>query len=133
MKHFISDKIRQNFKYVLLFGALALFYFSFGCPIRLFSGVSCPSCGMSRAVAAAFRLDFSLAAEMHPLVFLLPVAVLVYLLRKRISKRLMTGLCACALILLLITYLIRMSTPDSIVYADFESGLLYKMLHAILN
>lgn len=133
MKHIISDKIRHNYKSIVLFGAIAVFYLSFGCPIRLLSGISCPSCGFSRAVTAILRLDFSLAFEMHPLVFLLPVAVIVYFLRKRISKKAMAVLCICALVLLLMTYFIRMSTPNSVVYADFESGLLYKMFHEIFN
>ena len=120
-------KIRQTLNIILLFALIAVFYLSFGCPVRLLTGVSCPGCGMTRALFALLKLDFSLAFEMHPLVFLLPIALAVYLLRKRIPKKAMTALCVFALVLLLIVYIIRMTQPGCVVYADFESGLIYKI------
>ena len=29
-----------------------------GCPVKFFTGISCPGCGMTRAWEAAFSLDF---------------------------------------------------------------------------
>lgn len=124
-------KIRQNRNLILLFSLMAVFYLTFGCPIRLLSGVSCPGCGMSRAIIALLRCDFTLAFEMHPLVFLLPVAALVYFLRKLIPKKAMAALCILALFLLSAVYIIRMSQQTAVVYADFESGLIYKLFHII--
>lgn len=112
---------------ILPFTLIAAFYLTFGCPIRFFTGISCPGCGMSRAVLALLRLDFALAAEMHPLVFLLPVAAAVYLLRRRIPKKAMTALCISALVLLTAVYFVRLNGQSDIVYADFESGLIYKI------
>ena len=129
MKHSIFRLIRLNYKLILLFLLMAVFYLSFGCPIRLLTGISCPGCGMSRAVFALVKLDLALAFEMHPLVFLLPLACLVYLMRRRIPKKVMTVLCITALCSLLIVYIIRMSQQGNVVYADFESGLIYKLFH----
>ena len=42
------------------------------CPFRFFFGISCPGCGMTRALLAALRLDFAAAFSYHPLFFLLP-------------------------------------------------------------
>lgn len=106
---------------------MAVFYLSFGCPVRLLTGVACPGCGMTRAVLALLRLDIGLAIEMHPLVFLLPVAAAVYLLRRRIPKKAMTALCISALVLLTAVYFVRLNGQSDIVYADFESGLIYKI------
>ena len=94
-------KIRQNLHIILLFALIAVFYLSFGCPVRLLTGVSCPGCGMTRALFALLKLDFSLAFEMHPLV------------------------------LLLIVYIIRMTQPGCVVYADFESGIIYKIINML--
>lgn len=130
MKHFVyaKNKIKHHIPLILLFIAVAVFYLTFGCPIRWLFGVSCPSCGMSRAIEAALRLDFSLALQMHPLVFLLPVAGLVYLLRKRIPRKVLVILCVAALIIMLATYIYRMANGSEIVYADFERGVIHKML-----
>lgn len=69
-------KTRQNLHIILLFALIAVFYLSFGCPVRLLTGVSCPGCGMTRALFALLKLDFSLAFEMHPLVLLLIVYII---------------------------------------------------------
>ena len=47
-----------------------------GCPFRFFFGISCPGCGMTRALLAALRLDFAAAFSYHPLFFLLPFFLL---------------------------------------------------------
>ena len=120
-------KIRQNLHIILPFTLIAVFYLTFGCPIRLFTGIACPGCGMTRAVFALLRLDFSTALEMHPLVFLLPVAVIIYLFRRRIPKKAMTALCISALVLLTAVYIVRLNGQGNVVYADFESGLIYKI------
>lgn len=130
MKHLLL-KIRQNLPAIITFSCIGIFFLTYGCPIRFFTGISCPGCGMSRALAALLRLDFSLAFEMHPLVFLLPVAVLIYFCRRLIPKRAMTALCVLALLLLLTVYVIRMTKQGSVVYADFESGMFYRIFEKI--
>ena len=126
MKHLLL-KSRQNASTILLFLVIAVFYLKFGCPFRLLTGISCPGCGLTRALSALLKLDFTLAYEMHPLVFLLPLAVLIFFLRKLVPKRMMITLCAFALILLLAVYVTRMSQQGSVVYASPESGLIYKI------
>lgn len=110
---------------------MAVFYLTLGCPVRLMTGVACPGCGMTRALLALLKLDLALAYEMHPLVFLLPAATAVYLLRKRIPQKAMTALCVLALVLLTAVYIVRMNGQSDVVYADFESGLIYKIFHLI--
>ena len=54
------------------------------CIIKHITGVSCPGCGMTRAVKSLVFLDFSKAFYYHPLVFLLiPIAVLLFLFTAR--------------------------------------------------
>lgn len=49
------------------------------CPIRAVTGVICPSCGMSRAVLAALRLDFAAAFYYHPMFWAVPPVILMFL------------------------------------------------------
>lgn len=131
MKHFfyIKDMIRRNRSTIILFAAIAVFYSVVGCPSRVLFGIACPGCGMTRAVKAALQLDFSLAFESHPLVFLLPVAAVVYFLRKKIPKKLLAFFGVSALVLMLAVFIYRLCTGSDIVYFDFEKGAIYKMLH----
>lgn len=70
----------------LLLALLLLLYFTavytlfpllgLDCVFLTLFGIPCPGCGMSRAVAALFRLDFVSAWNYHPLVFAMPYVVL---------------------------------------------------------
>jgi len=64
-------------------------------------------------------------------VFLLPVSVLVYFLRRLIPKKIMNALCVSALVILLAVYIIRMTQPGDVVYADFESGMLFRLFNKL--
>lgn len=132
MKHTILNKIRQHGKVIILLFLIGVFYLSCGCPFRLLTGISCPGCGMTRALFSLLTLDFGKAFELHPLVFLLPFAVLIYFKRKSIPKKAMTVLCAFALILLFAVYCIRMIQGSTVVYADFESGLIYRLFNNVM-
>lgn len=133
MKHIVTikDKIKQNRSNIILFIAIAVFYSIAGCPSRVLFGIACPGCGMSRAVRAALQLDFSLAFESHPLVFLLPVAAGVYFARKKIPKKILIFLGIFALGLMLAVFICRLCSGSDIVYFDFEKGAIYKLLHKL--
>ena len=126
---YIKDMIRRNRSTIILFAVIAVFYSVVGCPSRVLFGFACPGCGMTRAVRAALQLDFSLAFESHPLVFLLPVAAVVYFVRKKIPKKILVFLGVSALVLILAVYIYRLYTGSDIVYFDFEKGLIYKILN----
>lgn len=49
-----------------------------GCFIEHFTGVPCPTCGMSSAWYHALHLDFKSAFYFHPLFFMVPLIVLYY-------------------------------------------------------
>ncbi|MBE6771636.1 MAG: DUF2752 domain-containing protein [Ruminococcaceae bacterium] len=130
MKHFVcaKNKVKHYIPLILLLCAVAAFYLTFGCPLRWLFGICCPSCGMSRAVEALLRFDFLLAFQMHPLVFILPFAVIIYMFRKKLPRKVIVFLSIAALILMLAVYFYRLANGSDIVYADFERGVLYKML-----
>lgn len=45
------------------------------CPIRAFTGYPCPTCGMTRAMLAAFRLDFYSYFKYNPMALPLLLAI----------------------------------------------------------
>ena len=86
---FLKKRCRDFFFFCLLLGVYVAFITltGIGCPIRFFIGISCPGCGMSRAVLLKGLLlrSFSVAAfRMHPCfvrMYLLPTGILASLLR----------------------------------------------------
>lgn len=64
-----------------LYGCLLLVFWYFQIPcvsIRLL-GIPCPGCGMTRAMAAALRLDFAAAFGYHPMFWAVPIAYVYFL------------------------------------------------------
>ncbi len=84
---------------LLILGALAYasaLLFGWNCPIKYLTGVPCPGCGLSRALAALLRLDFRTALRFHPMVFVLPPVVLYALFGKsRFSAPKTSSACCC--------------------------------------
>lgn len=55
--------------------ALLLSILSIGCPIKFFTGMSCPGCGLTRAWASLLSLHVFDALAYHPLFWLPPIAI----------------------------------------------------------
>lgn len=100
------------------------------CPIRWLTGVSCPGCGMTRATLAALRLDFQAAFHYHPLFWLPPVALIVYLARSRLSPRWQKAALWTGCALLIAAYVLRLltqSAPDVVAWTPQE-GVVFRLL-----
>ena len=122
---------KRNIKILLITLCIVAFYLFFGCPIRLVCGVCCPGCGMTRAVLALLRLDPAAAWHFHPLVFLMPVAVVIFLLRKRLSNKALYCIAGCFLLVFLAVYIYRLLAHSDIVYIQVEQSLLGKIYQFI--
>ena len=133
MKHYILEFIKKNRPLIVTLAAVSPWYLTAGCPIRFIFGICCPGCGMSRAVMAVLRLDFEAALHYHPLVFVLPIAVVVYFIRDKIPKKLMTILCTAAILILVTVFVIRLTGDSPIVYWDLSKGALYRLFHKLTN
>lgn len=68
-------KLRQGQTWALIgaVAAMAVLYWFFGCPIKYFTGLSCPGCGMTRAALEAATLHPGAALHYHPLLPVVPV------------------------------------------------------------
>ncbi len=102
-------------------------YLLFGCPIRFLTGICCPGCGMTRAVWALCHLDAASAVYYHPLVFLMPAVLIVWLLRKRIPKHVYYALFIAAGAAFLAVYAYRLASGGEVVYAHPQEGLIFRL------
>lgn len=119
--------------------AVALAYglmFALGitCPIRFLTGISCPGCGMTRAVFSALRFRFVEAFRFHPLwILLLPaVASIGYLSFKKKRNARRAVLIACA-VLLLAVYIFRLTMGSEIVTFEPSQGAMVRLIRRILS
>ncbi len=136
MKEYLKKNKRLIVTSVFIIIPVAAFYLTFGCPIRFFTGISCPGCGMSRALKACLLLDFEKAFNMHPLIFIMPLVAVIFLIKKHIPKKMITALTVLFFILMLITYFIRLYGNSEVVYFAPQTGAIYKLfnfLGGILN
>lgn len=120
LKKLTNNKILLIFLIILIIiSALFAFSYFIGCPIRLITGMPCPSCGMTRAYISLLNGDLPKAFYFHPLFFLLPIAlVLVILLllneKKRSGKftRPLNVISISLLGVYILTYLVRLFTKS---------------------
>lgn len=68
--------------YLLLVSVFWLF--DVPCLFERFLGVSCPGCGMSRAVLSALRWDLAAAFSYHPMFWSMPVLYVYFLCNGRL-------------------------------------------------
>lgn len=106
--------------------------FHMGCPIKFTTGISCPGCGMTRAVLSVLRLDFQDAFHYHPLFMLAPIIFLLFLFESYIKPKYCKGAWTVIIILFIVTYLIRLIFMESsVVRIDFQSGIVLRLIHKI--
>ncbi len=79
-------------RHIVIFLAICLFmfilrYYEIGCPILYFLKIPCPTCGVTRAVIAFFKLDFNASIYYHPLAIPLVCSVLLMLHLNRLKKK----------------------------------------------
>lgn len=121
---------------ILAVGLLYLFYHvtGVGCPLHFLTGVNCPGCGMTRACTALLRLQFAEAWHYHPLVYSLPFALLIFLLRKKMSPKLYHVFVFTFIALFVTIYLVRMCDPTcEIVTFHPEQGFIFRTIKYIFT
>ena len=128
MKEYIKNNKKRIVICSIVVLAICAFYLSIGCPIRFFTGICCPGCGMTRALYYFLKLDFATAFQMHPLIFIMPLVALIYIFRKNFPPKLLKILTILFFVLLGVTYILRLLSGSPVVYIKPESGLIAKII-----
>jgi hypothetical protein len=117
---------------VILIGVFFLVW-GLPCPIKYLTGIACPGCGMTRALRAVVRLDFSAAFYYHPLWILLPVlGILYFILQRKKAQRYVNLLWMVACGVMIGVYLYRLIMgPHEIVVWRPENGLIAKWIEYV--
>lgn len=103
-----------------------------GCPILYMTGIPCMGCGMTRACTHLLQLDFAGAFYYHPLVFFLPIFVVLYFAFGEKYPKFKKCLIIICAILFIIVYVIRLFDPnDAVVKIDLSNGFIYKVVYSI--
>lgn len=132
LKYIFSPLFKARFKLVLIIFVLyvILNVIGAGCPIKFLSGLSCPGCGMTRAIKSLLILDFTKAFYYHPLFPITPFMLYLFLFEDRIKPKYVKVGWAGIVILFLITYIIRLFISNhSVVSIDFTSGFVLRWIH----
>jgi len=131
MKKIIKDL--GLFLFVILIYYLILKILNITCPIKRLLGISCPGCGMTRALLHAIQFKFDKAFYYHPLWFLLPICVVILIISHYKKKRKIFYSCMISFsFLLVVVYIYRMFNSDNyVVYFNLEEGLIYQIIEKI--
>lgn len=107
--------------------------FGITCPIKYITGISCAGCGMTRAWIALLHLDFSTAFMYHPLFFLPPLALILFLCRAKLNKKVYYFCWGVILAAFIIVYLYRMIyVHDDIVVFEPQNNIIFRTLRNIM-
>ena len=128
--------IKDRLLLMLYLAGIYLFFslLHIGCPLKFITGISCPGCGMTRAYYSLLHLDMNMAIYYHPLLFLVPLMVVLYLFDLYINPKLVKGLWAAIIITFLITYFFRLFLSQSeVVEINISNGVMIKLYQLIVD
>ncbi len=134
------SKYRYEIGVVLGIVALYLAFFAVGitCPIKFITGVSCPGCGMSRALMNAVKGNFSAAFSYHPMWIILPITaflLIFFKVKKKVTAFNITIGVFSALMLSVYIYRLFFLSQDVVVFSPSDSVFVrvYSFVRGLLN
>ncbi|MDD3172299.1 MAG: DUF2752 domain-containing protein [Herbinix sp.] len=126
----LKDRLKLCFYLFIIYLLLSLLHI--GCPIKFITGISCPGCGMTRAVFSVLRLNFDDAFYFHPLFFLSPIMLFLFLFEPFMKPSFYKPAWFIIILVFLIAYVIRLFfTQNNVVEIDIHEGIVLKLLHQI--
>ncbi len=130
------EKLKEVIVLLIAIGMVLVFLnvTHIGCPIKWLTGISCPGCGMTRALWSAARFRFGEAFRFHPLFWMVPIFFPLYLFWERIPGKVRKGVLWVIILAFLLTYLIRLcSGNDPVVGIRPYEGVIGRMFQKICD
>lgn len=127
LKNFLKNQGSAVAAIVFLY--IILESFGVTCPIKFVTGISCAGCGMSRAWLSLLRFDIKKAFYFHPLFWLPPLFIIIFLCKKYINKKIYNIFIFTMVALCVIVYLYRliMGNNDIVVFQP-ENNILFRII-----
>lgn len=127
------EKIKKLIVPAAIIGAAYLIFHvvGIGCPIKFLTGISCPGCGMTRAVLSLLTLDFKAAFYYHPLFPLAFILIAVFIFHElgKIGRKTYDISIYIICTLFLGVWILRFFTDGSeIVVFSPENSIVFKIL-----
>lgn len=128
----LSNKKIQNliriFICVIIY-CVVLKILNISCPIKFLTGISCAGCGMTRAYLSLIQGNIKEAFTYHPLFWTVPIAIIVYIVKDRLPKKVLYGLIGICITAFMVCYIIRMFNPnDLVVVCNIKESIFYKII-----
>ena len=118
---------RVRLRNLFVFLLLLLFYMGFlrltgiGCPIRHITGISCPGCGMSRALLSLLTGHFAEAFRYHPMIYaVIPGGLFLFLAPDGTAKEhaAKKAVLVLLVVLMILVYICRIWQKDPLLSID---------------
>ena len=111
---------------------IAAYVFGIGCPIKYMTGISCPGCGMSRALYSCLKLDFSAAFHYHPLFFMVPVILVLVFFSDKLKPKIKNIIVLIIAVLFIGVYIIRLiGGENDVIQIDVGKSLAARIIGLI--
>lgn len=134
----MSKRLSKIIIFLFLFFILILIVLKqYQCPIKFVFGLSCPTCGITRAILSALQLDFTKAFYYHMFWPIVVVGLIAYTLYKlkilKVNRNQMIMILCIICIANLVYYFYRLFNNSEIVYFAFNESLIYKVYKLIMH
>lgn len=106
-----------------------------GCIFHWLTGISCPACGMTRAIICLLRFDITGAFYYHPLFWLIIPSVVYFVLGKQPlfgSKKRQLIISLSIFVIIIAVYIYRLFfVENSPITIDISSSIVVKLFHSL--
>lgn len=103
----------------------------YNCPIRYIFGITCPMCGITRAITCLLNFDIKGSFYYHagwPIIVILVFLYILYVFGKFKFNKKTIFIINILAVINLIYYFYRLFNGSNIIYFDFKTSLIYKII-----
>lgn len=130
--------IRIPLLILLIYALFANYFFNSFCPFKVFYGIPCPACGMSRATLMIVTGHLKEAFEFQPVTYIADFMIVVYFFNRYVrnaDNRSSTLGIIVSCIIAILYYVYKMSTyfPNGHLYSYCDRNILHILMNCIVK